>query len=215
MIVPEMRGLEAYKKSWAGFPKKLMSQLGRADLLARKHIVETMRKMMAEGMWSPNEPDYQQWKSTHGYDTRPLFRTHLLANSISHERNSFSPELIRCSVGWHEGMRYFGSLREMIYRSRVPKNARKYKGPPTSARNSTYDTQYLAQVAYWLEHGSGSAKRSKGKGGAWKTKFSKEFRPARPFVRATHLAVAPTVVSFFSAALAKALPISGLEEAPF
>jgi hypothetical protein len=220
-VTTSITGLKEFQKTWAGFPKKFESALGRADSKARLYIVKAMRSIMASGGWQPNESTYQDWKSQHGYDTRPLFRTHLLANSISHERVAFSMQFIRSDIGWHEGMRYHGSLREQIYKSRVPKNARKYKGPPTSAMKSTYDTQFLARVALWMEKGAGGTQHIKTAGGKNQFKHIQERKtghdnPPRPFVATTAQAVRPEIIELFAIALKHSLPMAGkLEAAPF
>jgi len=172
-----------------------MSELNRAATGVEQLIVRTMRTVMEHGGWPPNEEEYRKWKERQGYSSNPLFRTHLLYNSIARKRVSFGPSMISGQVGWWSGARYGGLLHRDTYKGRVPKNRRRYLGKPQGGKKSMFDTNFLADVARWNEEGARSH--------------------ARPFVKTAYEEAAPSVVAYFRSALHNALPISGLQEAPF
>ena len=177
------------------FGQVFMRNLRTAQRQAGRDMVRFMRAVMEDEPWIPNADAYRDWKRHHGYATVPLFRTSLLANSISHQAGSFSPQKISGQIGWYSGAQYGGQLQEKIYSGRVPRRRRTFR-TPQSMSFSTRDTQMLADVAYWNETGSSS-------------------RPERPFVKTTYEKYSELVVNYFEKALVKSLPISGLMEGPF
>jgi len=194
-------------KRLQGFERTFMGNLNVASKQAGKLIKDTIPNVMADTAWSPNEKEYRDWKISHGFDSEPLFRTHLLANSISFQRTAFGPQMIRGEVGWYRGMRYPGILQERMYSGRVPhrrksgfpkltKRQREFTRMQLPPPKSLFDVKYLGDVALWNEYGS--------KG-----------RPGRAFVKATLETIAKPVTELFRTALDKSLPVSGMEEAPF
>lgn len=122
-----------------GFEAAFMSHLTRADHESRRTIVKTMRASMESGSWAPNAEAYRRWKTAHGFDLRPLLRTHLLKDSVAGERVSFSPALIHSRVGWPGSLRYSGQGIGI------------QRGKRKGARGGSDPD--LQTVARWLEEG--------------------------------------------------------------
>ena len=139
------------------FEKSFLAQTRIAGKESNRELSRSIRTSMDEGGWPQNDPDYLKWKSLYGYATRPLFRTSFLHNSVSHELKMVKDGL-KGQIGWHEGARYPGDLKGKVWRGRIPKTRRKPLAPasgPHGPRKTSFDTNYLAQVAYWNEHGEG------------------------------------------------------------
>lgn len=139
------------------FEKSFLAQTRIAGKESNKELRRAIRVSMEEGEWPRNEEDYLKWKSLYGYATRPLFRTRFLYNSVSHELRLKKDGMVG-QVGWNEGARYPGDLKGKVWRGRVPKTRRKAQATasgPHGPRKTSFDTNYLAQVAYWNEHGEG------------------------------------------------------------
>lgn len=139
------------------FEKNFLVQTRIAGKQSNTEIRRSLRNSMKDVEWPANEPNYLRWKSLYGYSTRPLFRTSLLYNSIGQELKLKSDRVIG-QIGWHEGARYPGDLKEKVWKGRVPSVRRKSLAPasgPYGPRMTSNDTNYLAQVAYWNERGEG------------------------------------------------------------
>lgn len=169
-------------------------------------------------------PEYAAWKATHGYNTDPLFRTNLLANSIASELKINLPNSIGGEVGWHSGARYPGKLQGRQWSRGVPRRRRKDLGTPNTEAGSMshHDTNFLAQVALWNETGAGqrsnvSEKSYDVKNGRtpkgtqkWRTKtrmikeITRTGRIARPFVSTTTTEVTDIVYERYVDATHKA-----------
>jgi hypothetical protein len=107
-------------------------------------IQARMRDAMANGGWHSNAPAYRKWKKEHGWDMRPLFRTHILANSISYIPGVKTPALMSGRIGWYPGATYPGQLSTGISKGRMP-NTRKRPVKPGKGR--TYSDKSLEHVA--------------------------------------------------------------------
>ena len=92
----------------------------RASKEAGAKIVKTMKEVMVAGPWEPNDPEYREWKAYRGYNTKVLFRTNLLYNSIAHETIVNLPKSIGGEVGWHSGATYPGYLQRRQWTRAVP-----------------------------------------------------------------------------------------------
>ncbi len=139
------------------FEKNFLTYTRTAGKQTNKDLVQALKASMKDGEWQHNEEKYLKWKSYSGYSTMPLFRTSLLYNSISQELK-LEQDGLAGRIGWHEGARYPGELKGKVWKGRVPNRRRKLLAPPSGPhgpRLTSHDTNYLAQVAYWNEHGEG------------------------------------------------------------
>ena len=127
---------------------KLMGRLNAAFTKAGNMVKRRMVSIMASG-WPANDPHYREWKVKHGYDSRPLFRTHLLANSISNIKISASPELMWSKVGWAQGAQYGGLLAQRIYTGRIPNHRKKILPVKSGGPFSRRSTMPLELVAFY------------------------------------------------------------------
>ncbi len=176
-IGAQTTGLREFAEGLRGFERRLMGELNRADHEARRLVVKRLQSSMDSGGWAPNAEAYRRWKVAHGHDGRPLLRTHLLRDSISGERITFSPALIHSRVGWPGGATYSGGTRGA---RRV--TGKRQRGRLGSAGGSNPE---LEAVARWLEEGSRG--------------------PKRPFINRTRRDVRSLVVQQFRAALARSV----------
>lgn len=215
-------------KGFAMFGKIFLTNATKAAKSTNKNFKEFIQDSMNSD-WPLNEKDYLTWKSTHGYATRPLFRTSLLHNSVSHEIK-WGQDFIKGQIGWHEGARYPGKLKGKIWKGRVPNRRKKDLPAPSGMlgdKKSEDDTNYLAQVALWNEKGTegvGSTTKvpyrmkngfRRNKSGTvrqrYKTRYYEKFvysssgRPPRPFVERAFSTNSDLPFVLFSAALDKTL----------
>ncbi len=206
------------------FEKNFLSQTQMAAKQTNRELRQAIRSSMQDGEWDANEPIYLKWKSQYGYATRPLFRTSLLYNSISHELKRKQDGMVG-QIGWHEGARYPGDLKGKVWKGRVPKTRRKLLAAPSGPhgpRMTSHDTNYLAQVAYWNERGEGGVYKTERvarriKNGRYRNrqKYRNRYydktvvvqygRVARPFVEAAFNESDIMAVSNFQIALNKTL----------
>jgi hypothetical protein len=140
-------GAKRFQTMSKGLEAKLMGRMNAAFIRCGSMIKNKMAEVMATGGWQANNPHYLEWKIKHGYDSRPLFRTHLLANSISFIRHMSTPAMMSAHVGWYPGAQYPGMLKSGIHKGRVPNKRKRplpIKGFGPFSRYSTYPLERIA-----------------------------------------------------------------------
>lgn len=197
----------AFMKTLRNIEGKITASLIAAERQAGEFIVEQVRQAIDSNIKPKNSPDYLNYKIQHGWDENTLLRTHQMKLSVSSKRVMVGPNIIAGHVGWSAGMRYGGLMHKGIYKRGTPKRRVRDVGRGKSGwhefsvhgRTDTplrFDTKSLVEVAGWMQRGA-------------------RYSPPRPFLTQAHDAAGPGVVKIFAQAMANAMPISGLEEAPF
>ncbi len=129
-------GTKSFITKLKKFDATLKARLERATAQIGKKLKEATHQQIESGEgWAKNSPMYAAWKAAHGFDTRPMIRSHLLASSVVYERLSISSGWVGVSNG-----SYPSSLR------------RSYKTKARARKGSSSAT--VAQVVRWHE-GSG------------------------------------------------------------
>ena len=215
-------GLKRFDKL---FLSSTMKAAKTSNLLVKNQIQYSMKR----GMWPPNAADYLKWKTHYGFSRNPLFRTSLLHNSVSH-KVKHSNNSIGGMIGWYSGARYPGDLKGKVWKGRVPNRGKKNLAPPSGMMGdpkASSDTNYLAQVAYWNEHGTDGTSKTvrvavqfkngfrRTKSGNYNQKYKNRYydkqvftlsgRPARPFVAGAVPAATDHIYTNFAGAIRKSI----------
>lgn len=124
--------LDRLIRSWSDLPAKLHRELRSAAFDSGRMLTEGAKSQLGASWLAKNSARYQAWKARHGFDTRPMLRTHLMKRSVSWKR--FPGKRFGGQVGFRRGLRYPSSLGSGLKQRR----------------------RSIAMVGRWLEDGSGN-----------------------------------------------------------